>query len=102
MSKDIINGGLSDGKSISDLVIHHGQDDWASIQFESLEGKLKKALEQGIKVEMEHTGDVAVAHEIAMDHLWEDPDYYTKLEKVEESKLSIGSIFESVIKNKKV
>lgn len=42
-----------------------------------------KALEKGIKVELEHTNDRALAKEIAMDHLTEDPNYYDKLEKVE-------------------
>jgi hypothetical protein len=37
-------------------------------------------LAAGIEVEMEHTGDRAVAREIALDHLvGEDPRYYTKL-----------------------
>jgi hypothetical protein len=44
---------------------------------------LKKELEMGMKVEMEHTKDKAKAKEIAMDHLWENPSYYTKLKKVE-------------------
>lgn len=39
-------------------------------------------LQMGIKVEMEHTDDSAVAEEIALDHLKEDPKYYTKLKKV--------------------
>lgn len=33
----------------------------------------------GVQVEMEHTNDPKVATEIAMDHLTEDPEYYTKL-----------------------
>ena len=33
----------------------------------------------GIQVEMEHTNDPEIAKEIAMDHLTEDPQYYTKL-----------------------
>jgi hypothetical protein len=33
----------------------------------------------GIQVEMEHTNDLGVAQEIAMDHLTEDPEYYSKL-----------------------
>jgi len=33
----------------------------------------------GIQVEMEHTNDLGVAQEIAMDHLTEDPKYYSKL-----------------------
>ena len=33
----------------------------------------------GVQVEMEHTNDPEIAKEIAMDHLTEDPKYYTKL-----------------------
>ena len=33
----------------------------------------------GIQIEMEHTNDPDIAKEIAMDHLTEDPRYYTKL-----------------------
>lgn len=44
---------------------------------------LMSELSKGIKVEMEHTGDLALAREIALDHLNEFPDYYTRLEKVE-------------------
>ena len=42
-----------------------------------------KELEMGIKIEMEHVDDKALAKEIAMDHLAEDPKYYTKLKKIE-------------------
>jgi len=35
----------------------------------------------GVQVEMEHTNDLDIAKEIAMDHLTEDPEYYTKLIK---------------------
>lgn len=80
-----IKGGLADNKSIHDLVVHHGDESWASIQFESLEKQLEAQLEKGIKIEKEHTSDEAIAREIAIDHLWEDPKYYDKLEKVEES-----------------
>lgn len=41
-------------------------------------------LAMGIKVEMEHTNDPAKAKEIAMDHLVEDPNYYTHLKAMEE------------------
>lgn len=40
-------------------------------------------LAAGVKVEMEHTNDPAVAREIAKDHLTEDPQYYQKLRKME-------------------
>jgi hypothetical protein len=43
---------------------------------------LKSQLTKGIKVEMEHTKDRDVAKEIAMDHLFEDPNYYNKLSKI--------------------
>ena len=41
-------------------------------------------IEKGIKVEREHTTDKAEARLIAMDHLVELPDYYTRLDKMEE------------------
>ena len=40
-----------------------------------------KQLEKGIKVEKEHTKDEVKAAKIALDHLKEDPKYYTKLNK---------------------
>lgn len=43
-------------------------------------------ISMGIKVEMEHTSDPKIALEIAMDHLTEDPKYYTKLKKMESGK----------------
>jgi hypothetical protein len=38
-----------------------------------------KELSIGVQVEMEHTNDDKIATEIAMDHLTEDPEYYSKL-----------------------
>ena len=40
-------------------------------------------LNSGIKEEKEHTNDTDVATEIAVDHLTEEPKYYSKMEKVE-------------------
>jgi hypothetical protein len=40
---------------------------------------IKSELKKGIKVEKEHTNDVKQATRIALDHLLEDPKYYTKL-----------------------
>jgi len=42
----------------------------------------KKELEKGIKEELEHTNDRGLAKEIALDHLAEDPKYYSMLEKM--------------------
>lgn len=46
-----------------------------------------KQVKMGMKVESEHTSDKEVAMEIVLDHLSEDPHYYTKLKKVEESSI---------------
>ena len=46
--------------------------------------QLKAQLSKGIKVELEHTSDEDVAKEIALDHLAEYPDYYDRLEQVED------------------
>jgi hypothetical protein len=43
-----------------------------------------KQLEMGIKVEMEHTTHKEIAKRIAMDHLAEIPDYYTRLAQMEQ------------------
>jgi hypothetical protein len=42
-----------------------------------------KELKMGIKVEMEHTSSPALSKQIALTHLSELSDYYTKLKKVE-------------------
>lgn len=44
---------------------------------------IKHQLALGIKTEMEHTKHPDVAKEIALDHLGEFPDYYTRLQKAE-------------------
>jgi len=43
----------------------------------------KKQIQIGTKVEREHTSSNLKAREIAMDHLTEIPDYYTRLLKME-------------------
>lgn len=47
--------------------------------------EIQKQLVKGIKVELEHTKYRSIAMEIALDHLWEVPNYYDKLDKVEAS-----------------
>jgi orotate phosphoribosyltransferase len=61
--KDQIPGGLGDKKDEKDFD--------------------PKQIAKGVKVEMEHTDDPALAKEIAIDHLTEDPKYYDKLETIE-------------------
>lgn len=40
-------------------------------------------LAMGIEVELEHTKDEKLSKKIALDHLAEIPDYYTRLKKME-------------------
>ena len=68
-----IKGGLADNKTLKDVATHH------KVELKSL----RKEFIMGLEVEMEHTDDEEAAEEIAKDHLWEDPNYYTKLKKVE-------------------
>ena len=44
----------------------------------------EKELAMGIEVEYEHTDNPIIAERIALDHLTEIPDYYTRLKKMEE------------------
>lgn len=46
--------------------------------------KIAEQLELGVAVEMEHTTDKDESMRIALDHLYEFPDYYTRLEIMEE------------------
>lgn len=41
-------------------------------------------LAMGIEIELEHTENRELAEKITLDHLDEDPIYYTKLKKMEE------------------
>jgi len=68
-----LKGGLADGKTIEDIARKHSV----------FVGTIKLALEKGMKVEKEHASDKQTEKEIAMDHLWEDPEYYEKLDKME-------------------
>ena len=70
---DNIKGGLSKGMTILDIAKKHNVSPRHIIE----------QCKMGIKVEHEHTDDDMLALEIAMDHLVEDKDYYTKLEKME-------------------
>ena len=75
-----MKGGLADDKEIKDLAKKHSK---SSVGLHLMTQHLKKQLEKGIKVEMEHTSHIKVAREIALDHLSEDLHYYKKLAKIE-------------------
>ena len=51
---------------------------------------IKNQLAKGIKVEKEHTDDEKKARRIALDHLFEIPDYYDRLGKMEKGALKEG------------
>ena len=72
--EDNIPGGLAKGMTLNDIAEKHG------VSVDILVAEFKK----GIQTEMEHTTDREMAKEITMDHLFEDPEYYTKLATVEE------------------
>jgi 2'-5' RNA ligase len=67
-----------DPKFYSDLHMYFNSDKQGSTIMENID---PKELEMGTKIEHEHTKDNALARKIAMDHLAEDPHYYTKLKK---------------------
>ena len=69
--------GLAKGKTVEDLAKKH------KVSIEHINSQLKK----GVKIEHEHTKDNTIAKKIALDHLFEDPEYYTKLSKLVEKSI---------------
>lgn len=72
-----IKGGVGDNMSLDNI----------AKKFNITISNLENELNMGIKIEMEHTNDKTLAKDIAMDHLTEIPDYYTRLSKMEVSAL---------------
>jgi len=70
---DRIPGGLAKGMTLNDIAKHH------NISPQTLKNEFIK----GYAIEREHTTDISIAKEIALDHLYEDPNYYSKLSKIE-------------------
>ena len=60
-------GGEGDDMSVKDIAKYHNEDP----------KKIKREIEVGTKIEMEHTNSKKVAKEIATDHIYEISDYYT-------------------------
>ncbi len=76
-----LKGGISDKMSLEDIAKKHDKKGYYHI--EDMVKFLKKQLDKGIKIEKEHTNNDLMAKEIAMDHLSEDPNYYTNLKQIE-------------------
>ena len=71
-----LKGGVADELTSDDIAKEH------NVSSEVIDLAIKK----GVKVEAEHTDDATLAYEIAKDHVFEDPKYYDKLEKIEGDK----------------
>ena len=71
IKEERIEGGLADNMTLEDLAKHH------EVEID----EIINAMEKGVNVEFEHTTEMMVAFEIAMDHIYEDLDYYDKLKK---------------------
>jgi hypothetical protein len=74
--ESFLQGGASKPPTLPAVAKRHGISDEATLL--SLKNK---QLELGVAVESEHADNKGIAEEIALDHLWEDPAYYTKLVK---------------------
>lgn len=74
LKEEKLKGGKADNKTFSDLVKKYKN---------KTTQELKTEYNKGLKVEMEHTDNKTEAREIALDHLFEDPNYYSKLKKIE-------------------
>jgi hypothetical protein len=83
-----LKGGLADDKTLAQIAKKHDAKNYYHIK--NMMDSLRKQLHIGMEVEMEHTDDKEKAKEIAMDHLWEDPTYYTKLKKIEAKEMTGG------------
>jgi GNAT superfamily N-acetyltransferase len=83
MAKYNLIGGKSKGKTLAEIAQLHGMT----------EKELKPQFQKGTKHELEHTNNVIVARQIALDHLVEFPDYYDRLDKIE--KMKKGAVVET-------
>jgi hypothetical protein len=66
--------GIGAGMTAEDIAKKH------SVPLEKIEDQIEK----GMKVELEHTSDLDKARQVAIDHLVEFPDYYDRLQKMED------------------
>lgn len=71
--EDRLKGGRADKMTVDQIADKHG------VSVDSIKTQLAK----GIEVEREHTTDLELATEIALDHLVELPDYYDRLDDME-------------------
>jgi hypothetical protein len=85
-----MKGGKADKLTLPKIAKKHG------VPIEDLMAQFKL----GMKTEMEHTDNKKQAKEIAMDHLFEDPKYYTKLKKAKLEEVITKELKEEEIPSK--
>jgi hypothetical protein len=90
-----MKGGKADKLTLSKIVEIH-KDKKPKVFIEDLMYQLRL----GIKTEMEHTDNKKQAKEIAMDHLAENPKYYTKLKKAKLEEIITKELKEEPIPSK--
>jgi hypothetical protein len=73
MKQELQIGKVAKGMSVQQIAQHHN----------TTVDEIQKQLEKGIQVEMEHTDNEDIARAIALDHVYESPVYYDKLETIE-------------------
>jgi len=76
IAEDELEGGIADELTIETMAKKH------KVKVDDIVSQLMK----GLEVESEHTSEINLAMEIAMDHVAEDAKYYDKLEKIESHK----------------
>ena len=76
-----LKGGKADNKSLVQIAKKHDAKSYYHI--DDMVKSLKKQVEMGLPIEMDHTDSKEKALEIVYDHLWEDPKYYSKLKKAD-------------------
>jgi hypothetical protein len=74
LAVDQIEGGKADDMDTKELSEKHKEDP----------KEIEQQKQEGTAVELEHTNEPAKAEEIAKDHIEEIPDYYDRLEDMEE------------------
>jgi hypothetical protein len=102
---ELLKGGKGDNKSLIQIAKKHNAKNYYHI--DDMVKSLKKQVEMGLPIEMDHTDSEDKAKEIVYDHLWEDPKYYTKLKKADVDETDSGSsgsfegpAFASMVKRK--
>jgi len=87
-----MKGGKADKLTLPQIAKKH------KVSIEDLTSQLKL----GVKTEMEHTNNKSKAKEIAMDHLAENPKYYTKLKKAKLEETIIDSFKTSFVESESI